>query len=57
MLALTLEPQDQFVVGYGLDFDSEYRELPYVGVLKPERYAHALDTEQIKMKHATDQKQ
>ena len=28
--------EDKFVVGYGLDFDSEYRELPYIGVLKPE---------------------
>jgi hypoxanthine phosphoribosyltransferase len=33
------ECQDQFVVGYGLDFDSKYRELPYIGVLKPEIYA------------------
>lgn len=28
-----------FVVGYGLDFDEEYRNLPYVGVLKPEAYS------------------
>ena len=27
-----------FVVGYGLDFDENYRNLPYVGVLKPEVY-------------------
>ena len=27
-----------FVVGYGLDFDERYRNLPYVGVLKPEAY-------------------
>ncbi len=26
---------DEFVVGYGLDFDGKYRNLPYVGVLKP----------------------
>lgn len=26
---------DQFVVGYGLDYDEKYRNLPYVGVLKP----------------------
>ena len=31
--------EDKFVVGYGLDFDGAYRELEYVGVLKPERYA------------------
>lgn len=29
---------DEFVVGYGLDFDEMYRALPYVGVLKPELY-------------------
>jgi hypoxanthine phosphoribosyltransferase len=27
---------DEFVVGYGLDYDEAYRNLPYVGVLKPE---------------------
>lgn len=32
---------DQFVVGYGLDFDQKYRNLPYVGVLKPEVYSRA----------------
>ncbi|GFR48643.1 hypothetical protein Agub_g10559 [Astrephomene gubernaculifera] len=31
---------NEFVVGYGLDFDEEYRSLPYIGVLKPECYAH-----------------
>ena len=31
--------ENKFVVGYGLDFDGAYRELEYVGVLKPERYA------------------
>ena len=29
---------DAFIVGYGLDFDEKYRNLPYVGVLKPEAY-------------------
>lgn len=29
---------DEFVVGYGLDFNSKYRNLPYIGVLKPEVY-------------------
>ena len=29
---------DEFVVGYGLDYDEKYRELPYVGVLKREVY-------------------
>ena len=27
-----------FVVGYGLDFDERYRNLPYIGVLNPEAY-------------------
>jgi len=29
---------NEFVVGYGLDFDEKYRNLPYIGVLKPEVY-------------------
>ena len=29
---------DYFVVGYGLDYDEDYRNLPFVGVLKPEAY-------------------
>ncbi len=29
---------DEFVVGYGLDYDEKYRALPYVGVLKPSVY-------------------
>jgi len=42
---ITLEPEyvgftipNEFVVGYGLDFNEHYRNLPYVGVLKPEAY-------------------
>ena len=30
---------NEFVVGYGLDFDEKYRNLPYIGVLKPEMYS------------------
>ncbi len=29
---------DEFVVGYGLDYDERYRNLPYIGVLKPRVY-------------------
>ena len=29
---------DEFVVGYGLDFNQIYRNLPFVGVLKADRY-------------------
>ncbi|MBR2047392.1 MAG: hypoxanthine phosphoribosyltransferase [Oscillospiraceae bacterium] len=29
---------NEFVVGYGLDFDEKYRNLPYIGILKPEAY-------------------
>ncbi len=32
------EVPDEFVVGYGLDYDEKYRNLPYVGVLKEEVY-------------------
>jgi hypoxanthine phosphoribosyltransferase len=33
----TIIPKE-FVVGFGLDYDELYRNLPYVGVLKPEVY-------------------
>ena len=32
------EVPDEFVVGYGLDYNEAYRNLPYIGVLKPEIY-------------------
>ena len=32
---------DEFVVGYGLDYCQKYRNLPYIGVLKPEVYGGA----------------
>lgn len=33
------EVPDEFVVGYGLDYDEKYRNLPFVGVLKREVYS------------------
>lgn len=34
------ECPNEFVVGYGLDYDEKYRQLPYIGVLKPEVYSN-----------------
>ena len=33
------EVPDAFVVGYGLDYNEKYRNLPYIGILKPEIYS------------------
>jgi hypoxanthine phosphoribosyltransferase len=33
-----LEIPDEFVVGYGLDYDESFRNLPYIGILKKEVY-------------------
>lgn len=44
--AVTLKPDwvgftipNAFVVGYGLDFNEKYRNLPFIGILKPEMYS------------------
>lgn len=34
------EVPDAFVVGYGLDYNERYRNLPYIGILKPEIYSN-----------------
>ena len=34
------EVPNEFVVGYGLDYNEYYRNLPYIGVLKPEVYTN-----------------
>ena len=37
------EVPDEFVMGYGLDYAQQYRNVPYIGVLKPEVYTHTED--------------
>jgi hypoxanthine phosphoribosyltransferase len=43
---LCFDIPDEFVVGYGLDFNQIYRNLPFIGVLRPELYRTAT-TEQV----------
>lgn len=33
-----MDVPNEFIVGYGLDYDEKYRNLPFIGVLKPEIY-------------------
>ena len=37
------EVPDEFVVGYGLDYNERYRNLPYIGILKPEVYQDEME--------------
>ena len=39
------EIPDEFVVGYGLDFDELYRNIPFIAVLKPAAFASIMGTE------------
>ena len=32
--------EDEFVIGYGLDYNEQYRSLPYIGILKRSVYEH-----------------
>ena len=48
--SVTIHPQyigatvrNEFVVGYGLDFAQKYRNLPFIGILKPEVYLTSAD--------------
>ena len=40
------EVPDEFVVGYGLDYCQQYRNMPYIGVLKPEVYSEVIPIRQ-----------
>lgn len=45
---------DQFVVGYGLDYAQRYRNLPYIGVLKPSVYQEDVENPQAQHKGPTE---
>ncbi len=38
--------RNEFVVGYGLDFDQKYRNLPFIGILKEEIYHPTTETKE-----------
>ena len=38
-IACAFQCPNEFVVGYGLDYKGKYRDLPFVGILKPEVFA------------------
>lgn len=39
-----IEVPDEFLIGYGLDYKQMYRNLPYIGVLKPEVYENNIES-------------
>ena len=46
---------DQFVVGYGLDYSQRYRNLPYIGILKPSVYQDEEEKPQTQHKSPVEQ--
>ena len=45
-----------FVVGYGMDYSQLYRNLPYIGILKPEAYGDVIEKPQTHHKHPLEEK-
>ena len=45
-----------FVVGYGMDYSQLYRNLPYIGILKPEAYGDGAEKPQTHHKHPLEEK-
>ena len=46
----------RFVVGYGMDYAQLYRNLPYIGILKPEAYSDVIERPQTHHKHPVEEK-
>jgi hypoxanthine phosphoribosyltransferase len=46
---------DRFVVGYGLDYAQRYRNLPYIGILKPSVYAGESESPQAEHRSPLEQ--
>ena len=45
-----------FVVGYGMDYAQLYRNLPYIGILKPEAYSDTTERPETHHKHPLEAK-
>src|SRR6266699_3558142 len=45
-----------FVVGYGMDYAQLYRNLPYIGILKPEAYSNGTERPETQHKHPVEGK-
>jgi len=46
--------EDEFVVGYGLDYNDHYRNLPHIAVLKPELYEQRAGHDHEPLEHTAD---